>query len=113
VVRRTSTARRGERGAALVEAAIVTPVFFLILFGIVEFSLAFHDQLTEANMGRAGARAGSTHGKDLLADYELVQAVNKAAGSLPRRNIAYIVVYKAAAPTDRVPAGCAGGTAQE
>ena len=37
---------RDERGASLVEAAIVLPVVILIVFGIIEFALAFKDSLT-------------------------------------------------------------------
>lgn len=101
-----------EHGATVVEAAIVTPVFFLLVFGILEFGLAFHDKLTTANMSRAGARAATTFGDDRLADYQLVRAVNRAATALDRQAIEYVVVYKAGVPGARVPAGsCAGGVA--
>ena len=42
---RTACRRRsaGDRGAALVEFAIVMPLLFLILFGIIEFGIAFND----------------------------------------------------------------------
>jgi Flp pilus assembly protein TadG len=30
--------RRGERGATLVEFAVVAPILFLMLFGVVEFA---------------------------------------------------------------------------
>ena len=33
----------GDRGAALVEAALVSPLFFLVLFGVLEFGGAFRD----------------------------------------------------------------------
>lgn len=116
VQRRSQALRRagGQRGAALVEAAILTPVFFLMVFGIIEFGLAFHDKLTAANMSRAGARAATTVGNDLLADQQLVQAVNKAAGALRRSDIQYVVVYRAASPSARVPSGsCAAGIASD
>ncbi|MGH9039801.1 MAG: TadE/TadG family type IV pilus assembly protein [Acidimicrobiia bacterium] len=102
--------RRDERGAALVEAAILSPVFFMMIFGLFEFGLAFYDKLTVANMSRAGARAATTVGNDLLADHQLVAAIDKAAGAMSRESIEYVVVYRAASPTSTVPAGnCASG----
>ena len=38
-----------ERGAALVEMALVTPLLVLLVFGILEFGLAFRDRLTVSN----------------------------------------------------------------
>jgi hypothetical protein len=36
--------QRSDRGASLVEAALVLPVFLLLLFGIIDFSGAYSDQ---------------------------------------------------------------------
>jgi Flp pilus assembly protein TadG len=38
---RRSTRTSGDRGAALVEMAIVAPLLILLVFGILEFGLAF------------------------------------------------------------------------
>ena len=35
---------RDERGASLIEAAIILPVVILIVFGIIEFGLALKDR---------------------------------------------------------------------
>src|SRR5450759_4682188 len=57
---RTSTARgRSDSGAVAVEAALVTPVLMLMLFGIVELSLMLKDDLAVSAAARAGARTGS------------------------------------------------------
>jgi Flp pilus assembly protein TadG len=56
----TSTARgRSDSGAVAVEAALVTPVLMLMLFGIVELSLMLKDDLAVSAAARAGARTGS------------------------------------------------------
>ena len=47
-----------ERGAALVELAIVLPFLLLILMGIVEIGLLFYNQQVLTNSSREGARAG-------------------------------------------------------
>ena len=44
------------RGVVIVEAAVILPVFILILIGILEFGLVFHNYLTLQNASREGAR---------------------------------------------------------
>ena len=51
-------ANRGRRGAAVVELAIVSPLMFAILFGIIEFGWMFTVQHTMVNASREGARVG-------------------------------------------------------
>ena len=47
---------RDERGAALVEFAIVMPLLFLLLFGVIEFAIAFNDYQSIRQGARDGAR---------------------------------------------------------
>jgi hypothetical protein len=49
---------RSESGAAAVEFALLLPVLMLILFGIIEFGLALHQQAILTNASREGARLG-------------------------------------------------------
>jgi Flp pilus assembly protein TadG len=51
-----SGGRQRERGAALVEAAIVIPVLVFILFGIIDFGWVFNDYLSVRQGTREGAR---------------------------------------------------------
>ncbi|NNE97248.1 MAG: pilus assembly protein [Acidimicrobiales bacterium] len=56
---RLITRRKGrsrQRGAAMVELALLLPVLTLILFGIVEFGRAFNAKLTISHAAREGAR---------------------------------------------------------
>ena len=48
--------RRNRRGAALVEFAVVVPVFFLMVFGMIEFGRAIMVQQVLTNAAREGAR---------------------------------------------------------
>jgi Flp pilus assembly protein TadG len=49
----------GERGAALVELAMVLPLLLVVIAGIVDFGLAFQRYEIVANAAREGARLGS------------------------------------------------------
>lgn len=52
---------RSERGASAVEFAIVLPVLFLIIAGIVDFGRYFFFQIQLSNAAREGARAAITY----------------------------------------------------
>lgn len=51
--------RRGERGASAVEFAIVMTVLFMVLFGIVQFGVAYNRAQGLEAASREGARAAS------------------------------------------------------
>lgn len=51
--------KRSERGANLVEFAIVLPLLVLILAGMVDVGRAFNSYMVIANAAREGARAAS------------------------------------------------------
>ena len=49
---------KNQKGAALVEFALVLPMLLLILFGIIEFSILLYDKAVITNASREAARAG-------------------------------------------------------
>ncbi|UCE71936.1 MAG: pilus assembly protein [Nitrospiraceae bacterium] len=49
---------KDQEGAAAIEFAIILPLLMMILFGIIEFSIAFYDKAMITNASREGARAG-------------------------------------------------------
>lgn len=49
---------RDERGANLLEFALVVPVLMLIVFGIIEFGVAYNNSLSLRAGAQEGARAG-------------------------------------------------------
>lgn len=67
--------KRDEKGATLVEAAIVYGLLFLTIFAILEFGLAFKDWLSVSHASREGARAGATYGNDPTADIQILRDV--------------------------------------
>ena len=55
---------RQERGASMVEFAIVAPLLFLLIFGIIEFGLIMYDQAVITNASREGARFAAMYYTD-------------------------------------------------
>jgi len=47
-----------QRGAAVVEFAVIVPLLLVIVFGIIEFSILLFDKAMITNASREGARAG-------------------------------------------------------
>lgn len=52
--------RQRRRGAAIIEMALVAPVFFLLLIGVLEMSMLFYANLTMQYAVREGARYAVT-----------------------------------------------------
>ena len=101
-----SRRQNSERGAALIEAALVTPVFLLVLFSIMEMGLLFRDSLTTDNASREGARAASTRGSQADADYYILRTVEHGLEAMGLERLQYVVVFKATGPNDTVPGAC-------
>jgi Flp pilus assembly protein TadG len=59
---KTLARRRRERGAELVEFALVLPVLLLIILGIFDFGFLFKDYEVITNAAREGARVGVLSG---------------------------------------------------
>lgn len=98
---------KSERGAALLEAALVTPIFLMIVFGIMEMGLLFRDSLTTENASREGARAASTRGNRADADYFVLRTVEHGLEAMGLERLQYVTVFKATGPGDTMPASCA------
>jgi Flp pilus assembly protein TadG len=50
--------KNGEKGQALVEFALLFPIFLLLLFAIIDFGMGFYSWITVTNAAREGARLG-------------------------------------------------------
>jgi Flp pilus assembly protein TadG len=67
---------RKERGQAFVEFALALPVLIVLLFGIIQFGIAFHSYITLTDATRAGARKAAV--SRLLPAAERATAVTQA-----------------------------------
>lgn len=56
--------KKGEQGQALVEMALVLPLIFLLLFGVMEMGRIGYAYLTVSNAAREGARTATIGGSD-------------------------------------------------
>lgn len=97
-----SRARSGwaQRGAAAVEFALVLPILFLLVFGIVDFGLYINAASVAGNAAREGARAASLGASSAQID----GIVRSALAGLPGSGATSV------ATTCRTPAGASCAT---
>ena len=86
--------RRRQGGGEIVEFAILAPLLFVLLFGIIEFSLALYNLAILTNASREGARLGILWTND-LSDQDSVE------DDMESRIIALVdnVIYFGSPPT--------------
>lgn len=104
--RRGARQRRRERGAILVEFAIIIPVLMGLICATVDLGYGWRASITVANSARSGARVGSSQGIATGADYAILTAVATSLGSVPVTEIDAIVVFKSASVTGGLPLTC-------
>lgn len=75
--RRTDPDRRRDRGAAMVEFALIAPILVVLLVGIIEFGRAYNAQISIQGAAREGARALAL--RNSAADVE--GAVRRSSGA--------------------------------
>lgn len=95
-----------DRGAAIVEFAIIFPVLIILLFGMIDFGRAFFLRNNLVAAAREGSRFGAVRGD---------ACTTNGRTAIAARTSAYIVTIGGAAPTGSqlsvtTPGACAGGT---
>jgi Flp pilus assembly pilin Flp len=111
---------RNQRGAAAVEAALLTPLLTLILFGIIEMSFYMRDVVSVSSAVHVGTRIGSTMAGAGPATCTpapctpptspaLVQlaanAMQQSGMAMPQNQINFILIYNANTLGYPLPAG--------
>ena len=66
---------KNQKGAAVVEFAIIGVLLFWLLFGIIEFSICLYDKQMITNASREGARAGIVAQSPRATDPEIQDVV--------------------------------------
>jgi hypothetical protein len=103
----------------MAEAALVSPIFILVIFGVFEFGIAYRDILAVGDATTDAARVGAIQGPDVTpegetADYSIVRALRDGLAGLKPANLQSILVFKAADSTvgsaiSQVPSACKSG----
>jgi len=88
---------REQRGAAVVEAAIVLPAILLVLLGMLEMGLYFKDSFTVSESTKNAAHTGAQYAAVADADYYILQTVNHLASAIGG-SVVEVVVYNADNP---------------
>ena len=122
MARRRVGATRSERGAVVVEAALVTPLLLVLLLGIMEMSMLMRDVVSVSSSARVGARMASTAAgagpgtckagdpvctpqKAPKVAQMAADAIQTAGSAMPKDSIDYILVYQANSDGYPVPTG--------
>jgi hypothetical protein len=109
-----------ERGAVAVEAALLTPLLALVLFGIIEMSLLMRDVVSVNSSVHVGTRMASVSAgagpatcspspctppsAPMLAQVA-ANAIQQAGSAMPQDQINWIIVYRANSDGYPQPAG--------
>lgn len=96
--RSTRTKGRGQGGVAIVEFAIVSGLLFMILFGIIEFGLAFRDRLTVSSSTQSAARVVASLGDNDDVDFQMLLSLEQSLSTLPNagvNTVRYVDVFQA------------------
>ena len=75
--------RRDERGAAMVEFAMILPLLVLLTFGIIEFGVAFNASSSVSQSSRAGGRTAAIFSTDPQLEFNAAQAAATALDVSP------------------------------
>ncbi len=88
----------------MVEAALVTPVVFAMLFGIIEFGMMFKDYLSVQAMVRNGVRTASAMPRNANFAQATADQIQKSGSAVNFNDVERLYVYKANA-TNTLPSG--------
>jgi len=86
---------RRERGATLVEFALIVPMLILLLISIFELGAAFKNYLTISYLAREGARLSAFLGTDIDADCTMVTGLATQIGGSSLAKLQRIEIFRA------------------
>jgi Flp pilus assembly protein TadG len=104
--------KRRERGNALLEAALATPVLFLILCGVVDFGRAFYFTDIAAGSARAGTQYGMISSANAGNTAGMQQAAREEAAGVPSSIFSAVARFYCQ-NSDGSAANCSDTTAEE
>jgi Flp pilus assembly protein TadG len=97
-----------KRGQAMVEFALVIPIFMLVLSGILDFGFALYSRMTVINAAREGARAAiMVPDNTTITSVAQAAAVSSAAGAgLTVSSPTVTCIQTSVSPSSTTTIGC-------
>jgi Flp pilus assembly protein TadG len=97
-----------ERGATLLETAIVLPMLITLALGMAEIGFLVIDHMAVSNAAREGARVGAAAGQYIdganTADTLILRSVEQAACQVESGAVTFVTIYRANGVNGQVPA---------
>lgn len=84
-----------SRAQSLVEFALISPLLFAIIFGIIEFGWLFNNHMSIHYATREGARVGAVAAQDSNADTQIQTVIHEATAQLVYHDPMHLSIYKA------------------
>ena len=97
--------RLRDRGAALLEFALVAPLFFLVVFGGIELGLMFRSHLALEDMARGAARIASVERSNADADLAILRHISNRSTPL-NGDVTRVVIFSTTSLTDEISEAC-------
>lgn len=106
---------RGDRGASLLEFALVAPLLILLAFGTAEAGLGWTENNRVEGATSTAARVGAVAGADSTADAQILVALKASLTAESLANLDRVIVFKSTSTSGALPANCdkpSGSTSQ-
>jgi hypothetical protein len=97
---------RNDRGATLIEFALVVPLLLLLAFGVAEMGLAWVSNNRVEGAVSTAARIASSSGSLAEADRSVLQSLQAALPPEQLAGVDRVVIFKPSDASGTVPAGC-------
>jgi len=76
-----------EKGASAVEFALVLPALILLVFGIIQFGILFHDYISITHAAREGVRWAALHEPEINVKQKTIDAAPSLNPSIAASDI--------------------------
>jgi len=105
---------RGERGAGIIEFAMVALILFTLAAGAFDYGQAWRSGLGINEAVRTGARVGSAGGTDRATDFNALSGLKAAlASSEMLEGVVRVVVFRSDASDGSIPETCKTSSTNE
>lgn len=84
-----------DGGAIAVEAALLLPLFLLLIMGVLDWGLIMRDTTSVTAMTRVGVRTASALPRSDMMLRTTADAIQKSGSAMPKDSIDYILIYEA------------------